>query len=100
VGEGERGENRGGHHLRGLRADDRPAGVEAVDEGAADEAGDGVGQALEEGENAERHRRPGQLDDEPGLGDVLDPGAGDRDALPGEEQPVVVMAAEAAEGSS
>jgi hypothetical protein len=33
----------------------------------------------------------GQLEDEPGLGDLLHPGADQRDQLAGEEEPIVAM---------
>jgi len=102
-GQGEKGEGDGGQHQGGLGGDDRGALVEAVHERSAQQPKDGVGQELEGRERPQGERGPGrgvgELDDHPCLSDVLNPGSGDRDRLPGEEEPVVAVALEAAEGA-
>ena len=55
------------------------------------------GRKRQKASDADRERRVGQLDDEPGERDVLHPGAADRDHLAGEEEAVVAVAAEARE---
>ena len=51
-----------------------------------------TGSELGDGDEPERERLVRQLEHEPGLGDVLHPGADQRGALPGVEQPVVAVA--------
>ena len=74
------------------------ARIEAVDDHPGEQAEDGERQELTERERADRHRRVSQLEDEPCHGDVLHPGSGHRDDLPGEEEPVVAVL-EAREGA-
>ena len=84
-------------HRDALRRDHELAVVDPVRDDAGDEAEDREGDEAAERERADRQRRVGQLDHEPGERDVLHPGAADRDHLAGEEEPVVAVPAEARE---
>jgi len=99
TGEREHREQRRGDHERGLGAEQHPALIEPVRYGAAEEAEQRVRSELADREDADRERRVRLLHHEPGLGDALHPGAADRDHLSEEVQTVVVVAAQAGEGS-
>ena len=68
------------HHRDRLGPDHELAVVDPVGDDAGDEAEDRADEAAE-GEQADRERRVRQLDHEPREGDVLHPGAADRDHL-------------------
>jgi hypothetical protein len=90
AGGDEEGEDSGLGHRKRLGDDEGASLGEAVGEGAAEEGKDGDGEELEGGDGAEGERRAGKLEDEPGLGSGLHPGADERDELADEVDAVVV----------
>ena len=78
-------------HRGRLRRHHEPSRVEAVGEDAGKEAEHAEREELAEDEDADRDRRPGQLEHEPRHRDVLHPRSRDRDRLADEEEPVVAM---------
>ena len=87
----DREDDREGHH-HGLDDDQGRALGQGVREHAREQPEDHDRDELGGGHDPEPERVVGQLEDQPGLGDLLHPGADERDRLAAEEQPVVAMA--------
>ena len=100
AGERQRRQRQGDDHRRCLRDHDEPPVVEAVCDDTRDEAEDREGREPAEGQEADGDGRVRELDDVPGEGDVLHPGADEGDDLSREEQPVVPVLAQAREGAA
>ena len=92
AGQREHGEDRGEDHHHGLHDEDRLALRQRVREHAAEQPEDHHGDELRGGDHAEPERIVGELEDEPGLGNLLHPGPDQRDELAAEEQLVVAVA--------
>jgi MFS family permease len=84
-------------HLRRLRQDHRLPVVEPVGDHAGEEREERERAEAGDREHRDRERRVGQREHQPVHGDVLHPGAADRDDLAREEEPVVAVAAQARE---
>ena len=92
TGQREHGEDRGEHHHHGLHDEDRLALRQDVGEHAAEQAEDHHREELRGSDHAQPERVVGELEDEPGLGDLLHPRPDQRDELAAEEQLVVAVA--------
>src|SRR6266566_5793496 len=99
AGEHDDGDCRGEHHLRELGADDRPPRIEPVDHDAGDQAEERERHELAERQDSDGYRRVSQRENEPGLRDALHPRPDVRDDLPGEEEAIVTVFADAEKGS-
>ena len=97
AGEDHSRERRRDHHPDRLRDDDRPPGVEPVDDHAGHQPENAERHELTGREQSDRERRMGEREHQPGLRDLVDPGAALRDGLAEEVEPVVPMHAEAGE---
>ena len=91
VGEDEDGQDRGEDHHRGLGRDQDASLGQRIGGDPGEQAEDDDRDELGGGHDAEPDRVVGQLEDEPRLGDLLHPGADQRDRLAAEEQPVVAV---------
>ena len=92
TGQREHGEDRGEHHHHGLHDEDRLALRQDVGEHAAEQSEDHHREELRGSDHAQPERIVGELEDEPGLGDLLHPRPDQRDELAAEEQLVVAVA--------
>ena len=99
AGQRDDGERDRDEHRRPLGGDQQPPRVEAVDHDAGGEPEQEERDEPAERERADGEGRAGELDHEPRERDVLHPRAGERDDLAREEEPVVPVAVEGAEGS-
>jgi hypothetical protein len=81
-----------------LRDQQHPPLREAIGHEPPEGAEQQDGKELQCDDEAERRAAAGQLEDQPGLGDGLHPGTGQRDRLAGQVEPVVPTAVEGAEG--
>ncbi len=79
------------HHRARLRDDEQPMAVPPIDVEAGHRPEHERGKAPGEPDDAEQHGRPRQPVDEPARRRRRDPGADERQDLPGEEQPIVAI---------
>ncbi len=96
-GQRDHGERNGDDQRCSLRRHDELSRVHAVGDDAGSEAEDGERNEAAERECADCQGRSRELEHQPRERDVLHPRAGQRDELSVEEDPIVPMAAEAAE---
>ena len=92
AGQREHGEDRGENHHHRLHDEDRLAFRQCVREDAAEQPEDHHRDELGGGDHAEPQRIVGELENQPGLGNLLHPGPDQRDELAAEEQLVVAVA--------
>ncbi len=98
AGDGEGRQNERQQHGGGLRADYHPLAAEAIRHDTAQRSDQEHGDLPAEAYQAQQHRRPGEPVDQPGLGDVLHPRAGERDQLAAEEQLEIAITERAQRG--
>ena len=99
-GQRQHGQRQRLQHREHLGDDQHPVPVPAVHEDAGDGREEQRRDLAAEPHDAEQQRRAGQPVDEPARRDAGDPGADEREALPGEEQPVVPVPERAEDGGS
>ena len=92
TGQREHGEDGGEDHHHGLHDEDRLALRQRIREDAAEQPEDQHGDELRGSDHAEPEHVVGELEDEPGLGNLLHPRPDQRDELAAEEQLVVAVA--------
>ena len=87
----QRGQRQRLHARQRLGPHQKLASVEAVDPDAGKRRQHKCGNLSRESDQSQQQRRPRQPVDQPTGGDPRHPGANQRDALPGKEQPEVAV---------
>ena len=91
AGKGQPGKHERDDHRRGLRADQQPVAVPAVDEDSRERGEEERRELRGEADDPQQQRRAGQPIDKPARGRGGDPRPGQRHDLAAEEQPVVAV---------
>src|SRR5438874_751463 len=100
AGKHDPGKRRRYHHPDRLRDDHGAPGVQPVDDHPGHQAKDAERHELAGGQHADREGRMCQRENEPGLSDLVDPGAALRHGLAEEIETVIRMHTKAREGAA
>ena len=90
--EGEKAQDQGQNHQDGLGGDENAALPEAIHQSACIQGEKHHGKELDGGHKAQAEGGAGEFQDQPGLGDALDPGPYQGEDLPGPVNAVVAVA--------